>query len=294
MDERVLFLKAGTARRISGNSAVTGHEVGRSVSLVRNQGIGTNQNADGMKFIPSGKFVFKESHGDDFIPYPQEQVGDTLNMPSYWMDEFPVTNKQFHTFMQSTHYKPSDSANFLKHWKGKQPQDSILNKPVVYVSLEDANAYARWAGKRLPSEIEWQYAAQTSQLNEWPWRQDKPVTRETETVTESLTVVNIKGIDSSVCNLGNGMMDDVGKYPKGMNPFGLQDLTGLVWQLTADEYFNGSYNYVILKGGSYFKPSGSWWYVQSGPRELHYRQQLLRVSQGFERNATVGFRCMKK
>jgi hypothetical protein len=57
---------------------------------------------------------------------------------------------------------------------------------------------------------------------------------------------------------------------------------------------NGSFRYIILKGGSYFKPSSSWWYVQGGPRELHYRQQLLRLSQGFERNATVGFRCVKE
>jgi len=56
---------------------------------------------------------------------------------------------------------------------------------------------------------------------------------------------------------------------------------------------SGSYKYIILKGGSYFKPSSSWWYVQSGPRELHYRQFLLRVSPGFERNGTVGFRCAK-
>lgn len=48
-----------------------------------------------------------------------------------------------------------------------------------------------------------------------------------------------------------------------------------------------------MKGGSYYNPTSSWWYVQGGPRELDYRQYLLRVSQGFERNSTVGFRCVK-
>jgi formylglycine-generating enzyme required for sulfatase activity len=71
------------------------------------------------------------------------------------------------------------------------------------------------------------------------------------------------------------------------------DLVGSVWQLTNDVYFSGSYEYILMKGGSYYKPSSSWWYVQGGPRELTYRQQLLRVSQGFERNSTVGFRCVK-
>jgi len=103
----------------------------------------------------------------------------------------------------------------------------------------------------------------------------------------------LEGIDPKYCNLGDGKLYPVGKYLKGANPFGLQDLVGSVWQLTNDEYESGSYRYVIMKGGSYFKPSSSWWYVQGGPRELHYRQYLLRVSPGFERNATVGFRCVR-
>jgi gamma-glutamyl hercynylcysteine S-oxide synthase len=88
-------------------------------------------------------------------------------------------------------------------------------------------------------------------------------------------------------------MEAVGKHPKGKNPYGLEDLVGSVWQLTHDEYDNGTVHYVIMKGGSYFNPGSSWWYVQGGPRELHYRQMLLRVSRGFERNSTVGFRCLK-
>jgi formylglycine-generating enzyme required for sulfatase activity len=164
---------------------------------------------------------------------------------------------------------------------------------VVYVSQEDAKAYARWAGKRLPTEIEWQYAAQTEALREWPWDQQGKVTRREQVITATLTVKELVGIDSGKCNPGDGKLYPVGSYPNGVNPFGLHDLTGSVWQLTNDEYMNGSYRFLIVKGGSYFKPSSSWWYVQGGPRELHYRQMLLRVSPGFERNATVGFRCMK-
>jgi formylglycine-generating enzyme required for sulfatase activity len=164
--------------------------------------------------------------------------------------------------------------------------------PVVYISYEDALAYSKWAGKRLPTELEWQYAAQTPALNEWPWKQVNPVNRKEQFVTETLTVSAIEGIDPKFCNLGDGKLYEVGSYPKGVNAYGLQDLTGCVWQLTNDVYESGSYRYIMMKGGSYFKPSSSWWYVQGGPRELHYRQYLLRVSQGFERNATVGFRCV--
>jgi formylglycine-generating enzyme required for sulfatase activity len=243
--------------------------------------------------IPSGKFTFNTTQGDEFIPYPKEDNGKVFEMPSFWMDKHPVTNEQFLSFLKATRYTPADTANFLKHWSNGTYKAGEGQYPVIYVSYEDALAYAQWAGKRLPTEVEWQYAAQTEKGNEWPWKQVKPVTRKEQYVTETLTVKAIEGIDTSVANLGDGKLYAVGKYKKGANPFGLTDLSGCVWQLTNDVYEIGSYRYIILKGGSYFKPSSSWWYVQGGPRELHYRQALLRVSPGFERNATVGFRCIK-
>ena len=276
-DEVVLSILPGTARRIS-----VVEEVKRNKEVP----------AD-MVRIPAGSFRFKESHGDEFIPYPKQDVDSVFAMGSYYMDRFPVTNAQFKKFIDATHYRPADTVNFLKHWSKGRILKGQEQYPVVYISQEDAKAYAKWAGKRLPTEIEWQYAAQTEALNEWPWRQTTPVTRKEEAITGTLTVTSIEGIDSTRCNLGNGRLYPVGAYPAGVNPHGLYDLTGCVWQLTNDEYMNGSYRYIILKGGSYFKPSSSWWYVQSGPRELHYRQFLLRISPGFERNGTVGFRCVQ-
>ena len=187
----------------------------------------------GMKLVPTGHFKFQTTHGDEFISYPKDD--EELDIRSFLIDTAPVTNAEFTDFLDATSYEPADTTNFLKHWWFNT---QLKDDPVVYVSLEDARAYAEWAGKRLPTEREWQFAAQSSSK-------------------------------------------------------GLRDLTGRVWQLTGDVYESGSYTYIIMKGGSNFKPSSSWWYVQGGPRELHYRQFLLRVSQGFERNATVGFRCVK-
>ncbi len=276
-DERIIYIKPGTPRLIS---------------KVKPTGSSPIQ-PDGMVKIPDGTFTFTTTHGDDFIPYPKEGEGEKLKMKAFWMDRTPVTNRQFEVFMQATGYRPSDTANFLKHWKNGRIPPGEENFPVVYVSYEDAQAYAAWAGKRLPTEQEWQYAAQTEKGNEWPWKQSRPVRRITQHVTETLTVTAIEGIKAHHTNLGDGKPYPVGKYPRGANPYGLLDLTGCVWQLTNDIYESGSYRYIIIKGGSYFKPSSSWWYVQGGPRELHYRQALLRVSQGFERNATVGFRCVR-
>jgi formylglycine-generating enzyme required for sulfatase activity len=255
--------------------------------------ISTKAIPKGMVKIPAGKFTYHSTHGDEFIPYPNGNEGKQFDMPYFWMDKYPVTNLQFKAFLDESHYQPADTSNFLKHWKGKAIPKGEQDFPVVYISYEDALAYSTWTGKRLPTELEWQYAAQAGQNNEWPWKQAKPVTRKEEVVTETLTVFSLEGIDAGMCNLGNGKPEKIGSHPRGVNPFGLEDLVGSVWQLTQDVYESGSYRYIMMKGGSYFKPSSSWWYVQGGPRELHYKQYLLRVSQGFERNATVGFRCVR-
>lgn len=280
IDERVVAIKPGTARLIS-KEEVTPKT--RSVP-------------EGMVLIPSGIFQCDNYRtGDAFIPYPENltEKGEKVSMNKFYMDKYPVTNKQYKEFMEATGYQPNDTTNFLKHWINHQIPEGEADFPVVYVTLEDAKAYARWAEKRIPTEMEWQYAAQTETGNQWPWMQKTPVTREEEVITNTLSVWKLKGIDSTRCNLGDGALYPVGKYKKGKNPYGLYDLVGCVWQLTNDVYDNTTYRYIMVRGGSYFLPTSSFWYLQGGPRELNFRQYLLRVSPSFERKATVGFRCVK-
>lgn len=265
IDERIVQLIPGVPRRISEEQDLSE----KIVSGVYDGSPRKNQNkpnttiakfsAKGMVQIPAGKFIFRPTNNDQFVPYPVQDTGKTFDMSSFLMDEKPVSNKQFLEFINNSRYRPKDTTNYLKHWNNSQPSDSILNEPMVYINYEDAKAYAKWAGKRLPSEIEWQYAAQTSGLNEWP-----------------VPAASGKLIDST-----------------GVNPFGLKQLSGKVWQLTNDRYITGSYEYILLKGGSDFRALSSWWYVPGGPQKLTHRQFLLRISPGFERNATVGFRCVK-
>lgn len=280
IDERIVNIKPGTARLIS-EPEITPR---------------TSKAPEGMVLIPSGIFKCDNYRtGDNFINYPESPTveGEEVVMSKFFMDKYPVTNKQYKDFLVASGYKPNDTTNFLKHWTNGRIPKGMENYPVIYVTLEDAKAYARWNGKRLPSEIEWQYAAQTEDGNEWPWIQDTPVEREEEFITSTLSVWKIKGIESTRCNLGDGSLYPVGKYKEGVNPYGLYDLVGSVWQLTNDQYDNTTYKYIMVKGGSYFLPTSSFWYVQGGPRELNFRQYLLRVSPSFERKATVGFRCVK-
>jgi gamma-glutamyl hercynylcysteine S-oxide synthase len=275
-DERIISFASASARLISEN--VQTEKIAKAPA--------------GMVKIPAGKFKMEVEFGDYFIPYPEVLEKCEVEMQSFYMDKFPVTNADFKKFIEKSGYKPTDPENFLQHWENGNPKSGDEYKPVFFVSYEDAQAYAKWDGKRLPTEAEWQYAAQTEKLNEWPWGDKAHIIAEKEEITGTLTVEKLMGIDSTLCNPGNGTLDAVGSYPKGENPFGLHDLVGSVWQITNDVYDNCTYSFAMLKGGSYYKPEDSWWYVQGGPKNLRHRQMLLRVSQGFERKATVGFRCV--
>lgn len=276
LDEKIVFLPPGTARLVS-----------QVKSTPR-----AKSTPEGMVRIPGGQFSMKVTFGDNFIPNPVDYPKEELSIPGFYMDKHPVTNLQFKAFLDDSRYRPLDTTNFLRHWTNGQIQAGQEQFPVIYVSYEDAQAYAQWAGKRLPTEIEWQYAAQTPDLREWPWSKDANVQRKQQVVTNTLTVSKLQ-VDPELCNPGEGELYPVGSYPKGANPYGLEDLVGCVWQLCHDVYDNGTNYFGILKGGSYYLPASSWWYVEGGPRELTYSQKLLRVSPGFERNATVGFRCVK-
>ncbi len=280
LDETIEMITPGTARLISRPE--------------KTEAVKTTPK--GMALIPAGMFSCNSYRtGDSFIAYPDDltRKGEKVEMKKFYMDQYPVTNAQYKEFLKATRYQPADTTNFLKHWKNRRVPEGQEQFPVIYVTLEDAKAYAKWAGKRLPTELEWQYAAQTEKGNEWPWIQKKPIRRVEDFITNTLSVWKLEGIGPDRCNLGDGSLYPVGKYPKGKNPYGLYDLVGCVWQLTSDLYDNTTYRYVMVKGGSYFLPSSSFWYVQGGPRELNFRQYLLRVSPSFERKATVGFRCVK-
>jgi formylglycine-generating enzyme required for sulfatase activity len=76
------------------------------------------------------------------------------------IDARPVTNGEFEAFLAATDYQPEDKTNFLAHWGGPTCPDELREQPVVYVDLTDARAFAAWAGKRLPTEWEWQRGAE--------------------------------------------------------------------------------------------------------------------------------------
>ena len=227
---------------------------------------------EGMVLVPEATIRFTLKSNDDFIVIPSSGKERTAALSSFLIDKYPVTNEEFVRFIRETRYIPEDTTNYLKHWVNGMPVSGQERYPVVNVSIEDAKAYAAWAGKRLPTEAEWQLAAQGTDGRLWPWGNEFHATK---------------------CNNGFGRPTPVDAFPKGESPYGVADLVGNIWQMTGDVYFNGTYYFNIIRGGSYFRPESSWWYIQGGPQQLDMTQIQLLVSPGYDRSATVGFRCIK-
>ena len=241
----------------------------------------------GMIRIPEADFLFRVSGieiegfndvGVD-IQYPWEDSPrrfheHPIHVNSFYIDKFPVTNGDFKKFIDATHYHPTDDLNFLRDWKDGTYPSGWENKPVTWVSQEDARAYAAWAGKRLPHEWEWQYAAQGADLRLYPWGNEwDPAAVPTPDQSR-----NMRG------------PDPVDAHAKGASPFGVMDLVGNVWQWT-EEFVDEHTRAAILRGGNYYQPQGSIWYFPQAYK-LNEHGKLLLMSPSMDRSAALGFRCV--
>ena len=243
---------------------------------------------EGMVKIPGASFVFKvrgiEIEGSNDVEvdvqYPWEDTPrrfheHKMQIRPFYMDKYPVTNAEFKKFLDASHYHPQDDLNFLRDWKSGTYPDGWANKPVTWISLEDARAYAKWAGKRLPHEWEWQYAAQDTDDRIYPWggtwqADAVPVPTHERVLNEA---------------------DNVDAHPSGASPFGVMDMVGNIWQWT-DEYTDEHTRAGILRGGSHYQPTGSIWYFPQAYRNDQHGKLLL-MSPSYDRSGTLGFRCVE-
>jgi formylglycine-generating enzyme required for sulfatase activity len=194
-----------------------------------------------------------------------------VGLTRFAMDETPVTNGAYAAFLRTSQYKPRHKENFLKHWHEGRPPAGKEKHPVVYVDMEDAAAYARWAGKRLPTEEEWQYAAQGRDGRKYPWG-DR--------------------MEPGRCNDGaSGETTAVKAFPSGRSPFGCYDMCGNVWEWTASQRSDGHTRFCLIRGGSAYQAAGSGWYADGGPRPADFAAKFLMTWAGLDRCSAIGFRC---
>jgi formylglycine-generating enzyme required for sulfatase activity len=150
----------------------------------------------------------------------------TITVKAFYIDKNLVTNAQFKPFVDAhPSWRPNgsfskstrfDNGNYLRHWQAPNSENAKPDRPVVNVSWYAAIGYCRWAGKRLPTEAEWEFAARGGQEALFPWGDQLP--------------------DETRANFNNnvGTTTPVGSYPA--NPYGLFDMAGDVWQFLYDRW----------------------------------------------------------
>lgn len=161
-----------------------------------------------MELVPAGEFIMGTNQRlADAADTPQHRV----SLPAFLIDKYPVTNAQYALFLAKTGHLPP-----LNWHNGRFEEEKALY-PVTMVTWYDAMAYAKWAGKRLPTEAEWEKAARGTDGRRWPWG-------------------NI--MDAKLLNTYYTVGDTspVTKYSKGVSPYGLFDMAGNVAEWTADDF----------------------------------------------------------
>ena len=256
---------------VSGKSALSKQTTGmRGNMYYAESKLGDKPND--MILIPAGEFIMGTNSR-----LPDEGPEHKVTLPAFYIDKFEVTNLQYKKFNDAGNRKSPS------HFKNRTYPDGKADHPVTFVSWEDADAYCRWAGKRLPSDEEWEKAARGTDGRTFPWGDEFDV-------VDANTPVRWEYLKQA------GDTTPVGAFPLGVSPYGLYDMSGNVWEWTSSWYKaypgnthpteNYGEKYKVLKGGS-------WWdcsFYKCGISAPSFNRAFFLKK---TRNKSFGFRCAK-
>jgi formylglycine-generating enzyme required for sulfatase activity len=175
-----------------------------------------------MALIPAGTFLM--GFDGDFFTAPEREIW----LDEYRIDKMPVTNRQYLAFCREAgHPTPP-------HWHAARAPQGLEKHPVINVTIEEARAYATWAGKALPTEAQWEKAARGTDGRQWPWGDE---------FDETLSNGRLAKVGYTV---------EVGTYPGGASPYGVLGMCGNVW-----EWVEGRWDPTWRKGMPDRNPNGA-------------------------------------
>ncbi|GEM_PF-284837 len=225
-----------------------------------------------MVLIPAGKYI---RGSDDRLPDEGPRYVEETD--AFWIDLYEVTNLQYKKFIDETNRRSP------KHFRNRTYPKGKVDHPVVWVSWYDAHDYCEWAGKRLPTDIEWEKAARGTDGRDYPWGD-----------VFDLTLVNSPVRWDTLGIKGDTL--PIGSFEGGKSPYGLYDTSGNVWEWTDSWYTQYPGNqwpsenygeiYKTLKGGS-------WWdcsFYQCGVSAPVFNRSYFKPN---IKNTSFGFRCAK-
>jgi len=231
--------------------------------------------------VPAGPFPMGVPHGDrdgGRDEYPRHEV----YLDAYEIDLYEVTNARYQAFVKATgHRVPQNPKNPTRNlWQGETVSDTLADRPVVNVDWADGDAYCRWAGKRLPTEAEWEKAAKGNTDHRFPWGNVEPTN---------------KHLNFNQKWMGEKTLMPVGSYEAGKSPYGVYDMAGNVWEWVHDWYDPRYYEKSPAKNpkgpdsGTKRVLRGSGWQNETPTVRIFTRVE----SDPTVRNESTGFRCVK-
>ena len=237
--------------------------------------------------VPAGTFTMGTN--DDPEAWPREKPAHEVYLDEYWMDQTEVTVWMFAEFVRQTEHTSNAEENGYGYiydggwvevqgafWQNPFGSGEVANMtfPVTQVSWSDAQSYCGWAGRRLPTEAEWEKAGRGSDLRRYPWGDEPP----------SAALLSFERTDGPVT---------VGSFPTGVSPFGIFDLAGNVYEWVSD-WYQEDYFAVSPDSNPQGPATGQYRLMKGGGWNSSAKQVRITgkdVGEPQQYNSLLGFRC---
>ncbi|MBR6090166.1 MAG: formylglycine-generating enzyme family protein [Anaerolineaceae bacterium] len=227
-----------------------------------------------MVLIPEGPFIMGT---DDPNALPDSRPAHEVTLHEYWIDRFEVTNALYADCVAAKYCTaPKDLSGASR--KNYFTDPNYADYPVIHVDYYQATAYCAWAGKRLPTEAEWEKAARGNEGFLYPWGNELP-----------------DRIPAQINQFQIGDTVRVDSFPEGVSPYGVYNMEGNVWEWTSDQYDSNFYSTgpdhdpTAFTGGNDYVIRGYSWAYPFSRYEITTRNSSYILNHSYD----LGFRCAK-